>query len=90
METGPQRIYVCDGNLQAHGDHRATVEEAPDDTPPEYAVKFRKDGKPLPKPIAIHCPYCAGKVIFVRSEQHLDRKNCPHCGMEVERKWGLA
>jgi endogenous inhibitor of DNA gyrase (YacG/DUF329 family) len=53
-------------------------------------MKFRKDGKALARPIAIHCPYCAGKVIFTRTEDHLDRKNCPHCGMEVERKWGFA
>ena len=65
-------------------------DEDPMNKPPDYAVKFRKDGKPLAKPIAIHCPYCAGKVIFVRSEQHLDKKTCPHCGMEVERRWGLA
>ncbi len=58
--------------------------------PPDHAVKFRRDGKALAKPIAIHCPYCGGKVVFVRSEQHLDKKNCPHCGMEVERKWGHA
>lgn len=62
----------------------------PMDTPPDHAVKFRRDGKALKRPIAIHCPYCQGKVVFVRSEDHLDRKTCPHCGMEVERKWGLA
>ena len=62
----------------------------PMETPPEHAVKFRRDGKALKRPIAIHCPYCQGKVIFVRSEDHLDKKNCPHCAMEVERKWSLA
>ncbi|MBI4415904.1 MAG: hypothetical protein HY557_02845 [Euryarchaeota archaeon] len=66
------------------------MEEGAENKPPDYAIKFRKEGKPLPKPIAIHCPYCQGKVIFTRSEDHLDKKNCPHCGMEVERKWGLA
>jgi Zn ribbon nucleic-acid-binding protein len=44
----------------------------------------------MARPIALHCPYCQGKVIFTRTEDHLEKKNCPHCGMEVERKWGLA
>jgi len=64
--------------------------ERAEDEPPDYAVKFRKDGKAMARPIAIHCPYCQGKLIFTRTEDHLDKKNCPHCGMEVERKWGLA
>jgi endogenous inhibitor of DNA gyrase (YacG/DUF329 family) len=38
------------------------------------------------KPATLHCPYCEGKVIFTRTEEHLDKKNCPHCGMEVERR----
>ena len=53
-------------------------------------MKFRKDGKPLKLPIAVHCPSCKGKVIFTRSEDQLDRKKCPHCGGDVARAWGLA
>src|SRR3989442_416806 len=33
-----------------------------------------------------NCPYCDGKVLFTRNEEHLDAKNCPHCGMRVERR----
>ena len=36
------------------------------------------------KPRTLHCPYCDGKVLFTRNEEHLDAKNCPHCGMRVE------
>jgi DNA-directed RNA polymerase subunit RPC12/RpoP len=38
------------------------------------------------KPRTLHCPYCDGKVLFTRNEEHLDAKNCPHCGMRVERR----
>jgi len=38
------------------------------------------------KPRTLHCPYCDGKVVFTRNEEHLDSKNCPHCGMRVERR----
>ena len=38
------------------------------------------------RPRTLHCPYCEGKVIFTRNEEHLDAKNCPHCGMRVERR----
>ncbi len=40
------------------------------------------------KPRTLHCPYCDGKVVFTRNEEHLDEKNCPHCGMKVlRREW---
>src|SRR3970040_2139729 len=43
------------------------------------------------KPRTLHCPYCDGKVLFTRNEEHLDAKNCPHCGMKVERReWPQA
>ena len=38
------------------------------------------------KPRTLHCPFCDGKVVFTRNEEHLDAKNCPHCGMRVERR----
>ena len=38
------------------------------------------------KPRTLHCPFCDGKVLFTRNEEHLDAKNCPHCGMRVERR----
>ena len=38
------------------------------------------------KPRTLHCPFCEGKVLFTRNEEHLDAKNCPHCGMRVERR----
>ncbi len=38
------------------------------------------------KPRTLHCPYCDGKVVFTRNEEHLDEKNCPHCGMKVVRR----
>ena len=38
------------------------------------------------KPRTLHCPYCDGKVLFTRNEEHLDEKNCPHCGMKVVRR----
>lgn len=38
------------------------------------------------KPRTLHCPYCDGKVLFTRNEEHLDEKNCPHCGMRVTRR----
>jgi DNA-directed RNA polymerase subunit RPC12/RpoP len=38
------------------------------------------------KPRTVHCPYCDGKVLFTRHEEHLDEKNCPHCGMKVVRR----
>ncbi len=38
------------------------------------------------KPRTLHCPYCDGKVLFTRNEEHLDEKNCPHCGMKVSRR----
>lgn len=38
------------------------------------------------KPRTLHCPYCDGKVLFTRNEEHLDEKNCPHCGMLVHRR----
>ncbi len=38
------------------------------------------------KPRTLHCPYCDGKVLFTRNEEHLDAKNCPHCGMRVVRR----
>lgn len=38
------------------------------------------------KPRTLHCPYCEGKVVFTRNEEHLDEKNCPHCGMKVVRR----
>ncbi len=31
------------------------------------------------KPRTLHCPYCDGKVLFTRNEEHL-------CGMRVERR----
>src|SRR6266566_4051915 len=37
-------------------------------------------------PRNLHCPFCDGKVLFTRNEEHLDAKNCPHCGMRVERR----
>ena len=37
-------------------------------------------------PRTLHCPYCEGKVIFTRNEEHLKEKNCPHCGMRVQRR----
>src|SRR5205809_6510326 len=40
------------------------------------------------KPRTLHCPFCDGKVLFTRNEEHLDAKNCPHCGMRVERREG--
>lgn len=43
------------------------------------------------KPRTLHCPFCEGKVVFTRNEEHLDAKNCPHCGMRVERReWPAA
>ncbi len=45
-----------------------------------YAKKIMR------KPRTLHCPYCEGKVVFTRNEEHLDVKNCPHCGMRVERR----
>src|SRR2546428_13101592 len=42
------------------------------------------------KPRTLHCPYCDGKVLFTRNEDHLDAKNCPHSGMRVERREGPA
>ena len=42
--------------------------------------------KLMRKPRTLHCPYCDGKVLFTRNEEHLDAKNCPHCGMRVERR----
>jgi DNA-directed RNA polymerase subunit RPC12/RpoP len=43
------------------------------------------------KPRTVHCPYCDGKVLFTRHEEHLDEKNCPHCGMKVvRREWPAA
>lgn len=43
------------------------------------------------KPRTLHCPYCDGKVVFTRNEEHLDEKNCPHCGMRVvRREWPEA
>src|SRR5437867_6940074 len=38
------------------------------------------------KPRTLHCPYCDGKVLFTRRSEHLDAKNCPRCGMRVERR----
>ncbi len=38
------------------------------------------------KPRTLHCPYCDGKIVFTRNEEHLDEKNCPHCGMKVVRR----
>ena len=43
------------------------------------------------RPRTLHCPYCEEKVVFTRNEEHLDAKNCPHCGMRVERReWPQA
>jgi hypothetical protein len=42
--------------------------------------------KIMRKPRTLHCPYCDGKVLFTRNEEHLDQKNCPHCGMLVHRR----
>jgi len=42
--------------------------------------------KLMRKPRTLHCPYCDGKVVFTRNEEHLDEKNCPHCGMKVVRR----
>ena len=43
------------------------------------------------KPRTLHCPYCDGKIVFTRNEEHLDDKNCPHCGMKVSRRdWPSA
>ena len=42
--------------------------------------------KIMRKPRTLHCPFCEGKVVFTRNEEHLDAKNCPHCGMRVERR----
>ena len=43
------------------------------------------------KPRTLHCPYCDGKVVFTRNEEHLDAKYCPHCGIRVERReWPQA
>ena len=38
------------------------------------------------RPRTLHCPYCEGKVVFTRTEEHLTEKNCPHCGMRVQRR----
>jgi len=38
------------------------------------------------RPRTMHCPYCEGKVIFTRTEDALSEKNCPHCGMRVQRR----
>ena len=45
-----------------------------------------KAPKLMRKPRTLHCPYCEGKVIFTRNEEHLEEKNCPHCGMRVVRR----
>ena len=53
--------------------------------PREGAIS-QKAKQLMRKPRTLHCPYCEGKVLFTRNEEHLDAKNCPHCGMRVERR----
>ena len=53
---------------------------------PREAALSEKAKTLMRKPRTLHCPFCDGKVLFTRNEEHLDAKNCPHCGMRVERR----
>lgn len=53
---------------------------------PGVADPPKKAWKHAFRPRTMHCPYCEGKVIFTRTEDALSEKNCPHCGMRVQRR----
>lgn len=76
MHTGFRRETLCETGLFPG----AMVPE-----PREGAIA-RRAKRIMRKPRTLHCPFCEGKVVFTRNEEHLDEKNCPHCGMRVVRR----
>src|SRR6266850_7831849 len=74
----------CESRRKLHTRPRFRVETMAPDLREGQVSVFAK--RIMRKPRTLHCPFCDGKVLFTRNEEHLDAKNCPHCGMRVERR----
>src|SRR3972149_2220251 len=81
--------WGCRSGRNLDNDPRFRLRAMPPDLREGQMSVFAK--RIMRKPRTLHCPYCDGKVLFTRNEEHLDAKNCPHCGMKVERReWPQA
>src|SRR5213083_1777827 len=64
----------CESRRNLHNGPRFRLETMAPDLREGQVSVFAK--RIMRKPRTLHCPFCDGKVLFTRNEEHLDAKNC--------------